>query len=117
MLGMGLFPEFSAGTFPPKAWRLSEKLARVTPKKCPLSGAEPERKSIHAEAIAHEYGSGTQAYCLFEPPGPAPQEAPLIVFNHGRGGAMDPRVYLAWIDPIVGRGNIADLGHNGVFTP
>jgi acetyl esterase/lipase len=63
------------------------------------------RESAHAEVIATSHGSGPQGYWLFEPAKPTPVQAPLIVFNHG-WGAMDPRVYQAWIDHIVERGNI-----------
>jgi acetyl esterase/lipase len=63
------------------------------------------KEAAHAEVIAQLHGSGPQGYWLFEPAKPAPEQAPLIVFNHG-WGAMDPRVYQAWIDHIVKRGNI-----------
>jgi len=70
----------------------------------PKSG--PGGKEVdHAQVVAQSRGSGPQAYWLFEPGLPAPAQAPLIVFNHG-WGAMDPQVYLAWIDHLVQRGNI-----------
>ena len=53
-----------------------------------------------AKVIAQYHGSGAKAYWLFEPSEPKPDQAPLIVFNHG-WGAMDPRIYKAWIDHIV----------------
>jgi len=74
------------------------------PPEQPQSG--PGGKDVaHAEVIAESYGSGPQGYWLFEPAKPMPEQAPLIVFNHG-WGAMDPRIYKAWIDHIVERGNI-----------
>ncbi|MGA2706783.1 MAG: alpha/beta hydrolase fold domain-containing protein [Steroidobacteraceae bacterium] len=70
----------------------------------PPSG--PGGKDVaHAGVIATRHGSGPQAYWLFEPDNPKPESASLIVFNHG-WGAMDPRIYQAWIDHIVERGNI-----------
>jgi acetyl esterase/lipase len=63
------------------------------------------KKVIHMQVIATLHGSGPQAYWLFEPTDPALEQAPLIVFNHG-WGAIDPRIYLAWIDHLVERGNI-----------
>jgi pimeloyl-ACP methyl ester carboxylesterase len=75
-----------------------------TPPEQPPSGPGG-REVAHAKVIAQSHGSGPQGYWLFEPADPAPERAPLIVFNHG-WGAMDPRVYMAWIDHIVERGNI-----------
>jgi pimeloyl-ACP methyl ester carboxylesterase len=63
------------------------------------------KEVVHAAVTAAIHGSGPQAYWLFEPAGPVPEQAPLIVFNHG-WSAMDPRIYAAWIDHIVERGNI-----------
>jgi pimeloyl-ACP methyl ester carboxylesterase len=63
------------------------------------------KEAPHSEVIAQEHGTGPQSYWLFEPAAPAPEKAPLIVFNHG-WSAMDPRAYQAWIDHIVKRGNI-----------
>jgi pimeloyl-ACP methyl ester carboxylesterase len=63
------------------------------------------KEVTHAGLTATLHGSGPQAYWLFEPDKPTPEQAPLIVFMHG-WGAMDPRIYQAWIDHIVERGNI-----------
>src|SRR5579859_6313049 len=59
----------------------------------------------HKQVVAHMYGTGATRYWIFEPADPVPGDAPLIVFNHG-WGAMEPKVYGAWIDHIVKRGNI-----------
>lgn len=59
----------------------------------------------HTEVTKSVYGEGNNQYWVFEPAGPIPESAPLIVFNHG-WGAMNPRVYGAWIEHIVRRGNI-----------
>ncbi|MFQ6131299.1 MAG: alpha/beta hydrolase family protein [Armatimonadota bacterium] len=59
----------------------------------------------HAGVTESSYGSGGSRYWLFEPSGPAPETAPLIVFNHGWMG-IDPRFYQAWIEHLVKRGNI-----------
>jgi acetyl esterase/lipase len=55
--------------------------------------------------VKHEYGSGVDAYWIFEPSNPTPSSAPVVVFNHGFG-AMDPAVYGAWIEHLVETGNI-----------
>jgi len=72
----------------------------------------------HAEVIAKLHGSGPQGYWLFEPAKPAPEQAPLIVFNHG-WSAMDPRAYKAWIDHLVKRGSIVvyPLYQDSLRTP
>jgi len=72
----------------------------------------------YAAVTAQSRGLGPQAYWLFEPANPTPKQAPLIVFNHG-WGAMDPRVYKAWIDHIVERGNIVvyPLYQDSLRTP
>jgi pimeloyl-ACP methyl ester carboxylesterase len=62
-------------------------------------------EAAHGAVKSEYHGSGAQAYWLFEPAQPAPDQAPLVVFNHG-WSAMDPEVYKAWIDHIVKRGNI-----------
>ncbi len=70
----------------------------------PLTG--PGGREIrHAAVMAESHGAGAQGYWLFEPAQPAPDKAPLIVFNHG-WAAMDPRIYQAWINHLVERGNI-----------
>ena len=76
------------------------------------------KESSHAEVVAKSYGSGPQAYWLFEPAKPAPDQAPLIVFNHG-WSAMDPQAYKAWIDHLVKRGNIVvyPLYQDSLRTP
>lgn len=54
---------------------------------------------------SHQYGSGDTAYWIFEPSGPAPSTAPVVVFLHG-WSAMNPSIYGAWIEHTVKRGNI-----------
>jgi acetyl esterase/lipase len=76
------------------------------------------REVVSAQVRAELHGSGPRAYWLFEPAGPTPPTAPLIVFNHG-WGAMDPRAYRAWINHIVQRGNIVvyPLYQDSLRTP
>jgi acetyl esterase/lipase len=59
----------------------------------------------HKQVVANMYGTGPTRYWIFEPADPKPDNAPLIIFNHG-WSAMEPKVYGAWIDHIVKRGNI-----------
>jgi pimeloyl-ACP methyl ester carboxylesterase len=70
----------------------------------------------HASLTKHRYDSGGLEYWLYEPDGPRPRSAPVIVFFHGWGGT-NPAGYGAWLDHMVRRGNIviypryqADLG-------
>jgi dienelactone hydrolase len=53
----------------------------------------------------HTYGEGDLQYWLYEPAGPKPESAPVVIFNHG-WSAMTPGGYRGWIDHIVRRGNI-----------
>jgi acetyl esterase/lipase len=59
----------------------------------------------HSRVISHQYGEGDTEYWIFEPAGPAPDSAPIIVFDHG-WTAMDPNIYGMWIEHLVRRGNI-----------
>lgn len=59
----------------------------------------------HRDVVASSYGSGGTQFWLFEPAGPQPKAAPVVVFSHGWGG-VSPDPYRAWIDHIVRRGNI-----------
>ena len=52
------------------------------------------------------HGSGDLKYYLYEPAGPKPETAPLIVFTHGWGGTNPSLSYGAWINHLVRRGNI-----------
>lgn len=51
------------------------------------------------------HGFGGQRYWIFEPYGPKPESAPVIVFNHGFT-ALNPIIYREWIYHLVKRGNI-----------
>ena len=59
----------------------------------------------HSEVIKNVYGKGGKEYWIFEPSSPFPESAPVIVFNHGWGG-INPKIYGAWIEHLVRRGNI-----------
>ena len=59
----------------------------------------------HATASSAVYGQGADEYWIFTPSDPTPDEAPVIVFLHGWGG-MHPRIYGAWIQHLVRKGNI-----------
>jgi len=62
-------------------------------------------KYNHAAVAKSVYGKGAGQYWIFEPARPTPKSAPIIVFNHGWGGT-NPKIYGAWIEHIVRRGNI-----------
>ncbi|MFO7678116.1 MAG: alpha/beta hydrolase, partial [Thermoplasmatota archaeon] len=51
------------------------------------------------------YGFGGQRFWIFEPFGPKPESAPVIVFLHGFT-AINPFIYREWIYHLVQRGNI-----------
>ena len=59
----------------------------------------------HAQVLAREVRRGGQGWWLFTPAAPRPARAPVVVFCHG-WSALDPKIYRAWIDHIVRRGNI-----------
>lgn len=59
----------------------------------------------HTEVKSSLHGKGDAQYWLFEPAGPVPKTAPVVVFLHG-WGAINPDPYGAWIEHIVKRGNI-----------
>lgn len=59
----------------------------------------------NGDIVTGEFGSGAQAYFLYEPSNPTPQSAPVIALMHGYG-AINPRAYGGWIDHLVGNGNI-----------
>ncbi len=55
--------------------------------------------------VWHAYGQGALAYFLFEPAGPSPPSAPVVVFVHG-WMATTPTVYWSWIRHLVRKGNV-----------
>jgi hypothetical protein len=60
---------------------------------------------LHSYVRKSRYGYGGNRYWIFEPYGPKPESAPLIVFIHGFT-ALHPICYREWIHHIVKRGNI-----------
>ncbi|MFP4027844.1 MAG: alpha/beta hydrolase family protein [Candidatus Brocadiia bacterium] len=78
--------------------------------KPPKAPSQPESgpggtEYAHKDVKRYRYGKGGQEYWIFEPADPAPDRAPVVVFNHG-WTAMNPKIYGAWIDHIVRRGNV-----------
>lgn len=71
----------------------------------PTARAGDEPAYPHKSVSKFEIGSGPQSYFLFEPAGPAPKKAPVVVFQHG-WLAMNPGVYGAWIEHLVRSGHI-----------
>lgn len=51
------------------------------------------------------WGNDDLSYWVFEPTGPSPQRAPLVVFDHGWMG-NDPIHYAHWLDHLCRRGNV-----------
>ena len=88
----------------PLVGSISATLDEPTPPDQPSSGPGGTEYS-HRFVIKTRYKWGAQLYWIFEPFGPKPESAPLIVFNHG-WSAMHPVFYRAWIDHIVKKGNI-----------
>jgi hypothetical protein len=75
-----------------------------TPPQQPPTGPGGSNYS-HIGVRQTRYGFGAREFWIFEPTGPVPASAPLIVFNHG-WSAFFPIVYKAWINHLVKRGNI-----------
>jgi len=69
------------------------------------SNAAREPAYPHAAVQRVEIGSGARSYWLFEPAAPKPEQAPVVVFNHG-WFAVNPGVYGAWIEHLVRSGRI-----------
>ena len=67
--------------------------------------AEPPPRYPHKSVKRTEVGEGPRSYWLFEPADPAPDSAPVVVFNHG-WFAVNPAVYGAWIEHLTRRGRI-----------
>ena len=59
----------------------------------------------HTAIRLSTYGVNEKQYWIFEPDSPAPDTAPLVVFNHG-WMALDPSYYRSWINHITKKGNI-----------
>jgi pimeloyl-ACP methyl ester carboxylesterase len=64
-------------------------------------GAEYQHTKLVQTVQGH---GGTQCW-IFEPAGPTPTNAPVVIFLHG-WSAMYPRLYDQWIIHLVRRGNI-----------
>lgn len=77
--------------------------AAVTQPAQPLTGFGGKTYP-HGTVAKRVYRTGPEQYWIYEPADPTPASAPVIVFNHGWGGT-NPRVYGAWIEHIVRRGN------------
>ena len=71
----------------------------------PVLGADPPPAYPHKSVRRVELGEGPRSYWLFEPADPAPETAPVVVFNHG-WFAVNPGVYGAWIEHLVRKGRI-----------
>ena len=59
----------------------------------------------HTKLVQTIQGHGGTQCWIYEPDGPAPTNAPVVIFLHG-WSAMYPRMYDQWIIHLVRRGNI-----------
>jgi len=66
--------------------------------------AAGERPAPHARVARYEIGTGPRSYFLYEPDGPRPEQAPVVVFLHG-WFSVNPAIYGAWIDHLVRNGS------------
>lgn len=71
----------------------------------PESGPGSCSNYPHAGVKPSSYGEGDHQFWIYEPASPAPESAPVVVFNHGWSG-MNPAIYGAWIEHLARRGNI-----------
>lgn len=88
-----------------------------------LPPAQPDagpggKPRAHASVNKNRYREGAKEYWIYEPDGPKPRSAPVIVFLHGWGGT-NPLYYGAWIDHLVKRGNIVVFPRyqSSILTP
>ena len=87
-------------------WILAAGAAWAAPQPPGPPASGPGSAVYTHEGVAKSvHGEGDLQYWLYEPAKPAPESAPVVIFNHG-WSAMNPVVYGAWIDHIVRRGNI-----------
>jgi dienelactone hydrolase len=71
-----------------------------------LAGAPADVDDDAAPALrATPQGEGARSYWLYEPAGPPAGRAPVVVLLHG-WMALNPGLYGAWIEHLVGRGNV-----------
>ncbi len=59
----------------------------------------------HKSVNALSFGAGPKSYWIFEPAGPTPARAPVVVFHHG-WLAVNPGVYGSWIEHLARSGRI-----------
>ena len=80
--------------------------AQITPPVQPTTGPG-SNNPIHSGVTQYDYGTNKNAdgFWLFEPTGPKPDSANLVVFIHG-WGETNLKFYGAFIDRIVRAGNI-----------
>ena len=71
----------------------------------PARAADPPPSYPHKSVKFTELGTGPRSYWLFEPAEPRPEQAPVVVFNHG-WFAVNPAVYGAWIEHMARKGRI-----------
>ena len=71
----------------------------------PSRAADPPPSYPHKSVKFTELGTGPRSYWLFEPAEPKPDQAPVVVFNHG-WFAVNPAVYGAWIEHMARKGRI-----------
>jgi pimeloyl-ACP methyl ester carboxylesterase len=88
---------------------LSTAVAPSAPQSAPTPPEQPSSGPgssayAHASLTTSRFGSGADEVWVFEPAGPAPERAPVVVFCHGWAG-IDPAHYGAWITHIVRRGH------------
>ena len=87
-----------------RLYLFSSSTDEPTPPDQPTDGPGGSNYS-HYGVRKSRYGFGGHKYWIFEPYGPEPESAPLIVFNHGYT-AINPVFYQGWINHLVKRGNI-----------
>ncbi len=60
---------------------------------------------VHSDVVFHNYATNPDGFYIFEPAGPVPDSANVVILIHGLA-LVSPHGYGAWINHLVKQGNI-----------